>query len=468
MISIYDSRTRRLVPLTPLKPGHVRIYTCGITPYDHSHLGHARPAVVWDVIRRHLRRRGYLVTFVQNFTDIDDKIIQRAEASGESAGAVADRYIEEYRRFMRRLRVRPPDYEPRVTQHIAPIIEYIQALIAANAAYVADGDVYFRVRLDPEYGTLSGRTLDDMVEGARVAVEPGKEYAGDFALWKKARPGEPSWESPWGPGRPGWHIECSVMSHCYLGPQFDLHGGGLDLIFPHHENERAQSRAYSHQEPVAVWVHSGLITRGAVKMSKSLNNGVTLAELFDRYDPAVVRLYLLSVHYRSPLDYDERHLAEWQTAVDRLVRLWHEVKEAPPPGAVVQEDWAQSLTHFEERFLGDLDEDFNTARALGAVFDMVKAAYRAFARGYRDWASGVARRNLLVANEILDFLPQVESHDGDGDGAAVVRALVQARDEARSRRDYGLADALRRVLVDAGYEVLDTKDGTRVRRRVSI
>jgi cysteinyl-tRNA synthetase len=462
VITIYDSRTRRQVPLVPIKPGHVSIYTCGITPYDHSHLGHARPAVIWDVIRRHLRRRGYVVTYVQNFTDIDDKIIQRALELGELPAAVANRFIDEYRQFMQILRVRPADYEPRVTEHVDAIVSYIEALVKRGAAYVADGDVYFRVQFDPEYGSLSGRSLDEMMEGARVAVEPKKEYAADFALWKKARPGEPAWQSPWGPGRPGWHIECSAMSQCYLGAQFDLHGGGMDLIFPHHENERAQSRAYSQKEPVAIWVHSGLITRGAVKMSKSLNNGVTLRELLERYAPTVIRLYLLSVHYRSPLDYDERHLEEWETATNRLLRLWDEVRTAPPPGTALREDWAEWLMGFEERFLGDLDEDFNTARALGDVFEMVKATYRGFERGHRQWASGVARRNLLLANEILDFLPDETS--GIHDGAALVNALINERDRARVARDYHVADALRRVLIEAGYEVLDAPEGTRVRR----
>ncbi len=460
-ISVYDSLTGRLVPLATRVPGRVAIYTCGVTPYDQSHVGHARPAVVWDVIRKHLRRRGYVVTFVQNFTDIDDKIIRRAGELRTAPEVLADTHIREYYELLDKLQVMPADFTPRVTENMTAIIQYIEALIQREAAYQAEGDVYFRVRRDPEYGRLSGRRLEDMLEGVRVEVEPGKEFPGDFALWKAARPGEPYWESPWGPGRPGWHIECSAMSLCYLGDYFDMHGGGMDLIFPHHENERAQSRAYLGHEPVGVWVHNGLITRAGVKMSKSLKNGVTLGELLDRYPPHVVRTYLISVHYRSPLDFEERYISEWATGLGRIERLWQDVQHAPSAREVVREDWADELLGFEERFLTALDEDFNTARAFAEVFDMVKATYRGMERGHQVTAAGLARRNLTWANEILGFLAQAEGPVQD-DGAEY---LLEAREAARREKNYALADALRDVLMRRGYEVLDGPDGSRIRRK---
>jgi cysteinyl-tRNA synthetase len=331
MIMVYDSLRRQKVPLVPIEPGHVRIYTCGVTPYASSHLGHARPAVIWDVIRRHLKRRGYLVTYVQNFTDIDDKIIRRAHEEHIAVTALAERHIREYEAMMAQLGVQPPDISPRVTDNIEEIIDFIQRLIAHGHAYAEQGDVYFAVRTDPQYGTLSGRQVEAMMDSGRIEPSPYKHAPEDFALWKASAPDEPGWDSPWGRGRPGWHIECSAMSCKYLGTRFDLHGGGVDLIFPHHENERAQSRAYSGQEPVSIWVHNGLITRGQVKMSKSLDNGAGLADLLRTFPPLVVRTYLLSVHYRSPLEFEPARLTAWQTAMQRLWHFWAEVQTPSAP-----------------------------------------------------------------------------------------------------------------------------------------
>lgn len=461
MIDVYDTLTRTVVPLRPRAPGRVRIYTCGVTPYDQTHLGHARPAVVWDVMRRHLRRRGYVVTFVQNFTDVDDKIIDRAAEVKTSVQALADRYMTEYQALMGQLGVVPPDYAPRVTENIDTIITYIDALVTRGAAYVAAGSVYFRVKADPEYGRLSGRQIDDGLEGVRIEVEPEKEDPADFALWKRSKPGEPDWPSPWGPGRPGWHIECSAMSLRYLGEHFDLHGGGLDLIFPHHENERAQSRARLGGEPVSIWAHSGLVTRESVKMSKSLKNGVTIEALLQEHHPLVVRTYLLSAHYRSPLEFEPARMADWGQGLKRLWRLWDEVQDAPPAFLPPVSPDERSLAEFEERFLAAMDNDFNTARAFAEVFDMAHAAYRVMEHGTVVTARGFARRNLVMADEILGFL----GHPPAGEALdAAAKDLIRRRDQARLARNYVLADQLRDSLLTAGYEVLDGPEGTRVRR----
>lgn len=465
MIEIYDTLTREKRMLVPRLPGRVSIYTCGVTPYADAHLGHARPAVAWDAIRRHLRRRGYLVTFVQNFTDIDDKLIGRASELNIDVTALADQYIAPYERFMEALRVEPPDVEPRVTQHVTEIVAYIQALMGHGHAYQARGDVYFDVRKDPEYGRLSGRQIEDMQSSGRVVVKEHKRYPEDFALWKESAPGEPGFDSPWGRGRPGWHIECSAMSGRYLGSEFDLHGGGMDLTFPHHENERAQSRAYHQVEPVSFWVHSGLITEDGVKMSKSLQHGTLLKELLDRVDPVVVRTYLLSVHYRSPLDFRMESLLEWETGMRRLWRLWERVRTAPPPSRIPDASWAKRLLSFEERLLEIMDDDFNTARALASVFEMVRDVNLGEAAGEALVALGLARHNLTVADAVLALLPiegnAREAPEGGSD-ARVLSALVEAREDARREKNYALSDALRRVLATAGYQIEDTAQGGRV------
>ncbi len=462
VIAVYDSLNRRMTELVPQRPGHVSIYTCGVTPYDHTHLGHARPAVVWDVIRRHLMRRGYIVSYVQNFTDIDDKLIQRSRETGRSIESLAEEYIAEYHALTLELSVEPPDFAPRVSGNLDAIVDYIRRLIESEYAYSADGSVYFRVSRDPEYGRLSGRNLNDMREGFRIDPDPFKERAEDFALWKKSQVDEPGWESPWGKGRPGWHIECSAMARRYLGARFDLHGGGMDLLFPHHENERAQSRALLGGEPVSIWVHSGLITQGGVKMSKSLKNGVNVGALLERYSPHVVRTYLLSVHYRSPLDYDDARISEWGQGLARIERLWEEVRLAPPTQDLPEEEWAQELALFEERFLSTLDEDFNTARAFAVVFDMVAATYRGIESGRGEAARAWARRNLLVADSILGFLAPVKPATTDG---YLADTLVERRNQARQEGNFQWADMLRDVLIQSGYEVLDGPHGTRLFRR---
>ena len=320
-IRVYNTLSRRKEPLQTIEPGRVRMYVCGVTPYDSAHVGHGMSLIVFDVIRRYLEHRGYEVQHIQNFTDIDDKIIDRANAEGIDPGELTERFIAEWHAQMRALNVLPATHYPRATEEVGPIIAMVQGLIDAGHAYQVDGDVYFRVRSFPDYGKLSHRDLDDLLAGARIEVDERKEDPLDFALWKAAKPGEPSWESPWGPGRPGWHIECSAMSSTYLGGQIDIHGGGADLIFPHHENEIAQSEAYLGVEPFArYWMHNGLVRVGAEKMSKSLGNFVRLKEIVDRGLGPAFRLMILQSHYRAPLTYTDEGLLAAERGLYRCAR----------------------------------------------------------------------------------------------------------------------------------------------------
>ncbi|MDP3767809.1 MAG: cysteine--tRNA ligase, partial [Dehalococcoidia bacterium] len=324
-MKIHNTLTRSKEELVPLTAGEVRMYVCGVTVYDLSHIGHARSAIVFDVTRRYLEFKGYRVTFVKNFTDVDDKIIRRANEEGVPAYELSERYIAAYREDMAALGVRPADHEPKATEHVPEMITLIERLVAGGFAYAVDGDVYFEVRRFASYGRLSGRNLEELLVGARVEVDERKRDPRDFALWKAAKPGEPSWESPWGPGRPGWHIECSAMSMRYLGDSFDIHGGGEDLIFPHHECEIAQSEAATGKPFVRVWIHNGFVNLGAAKMSKSLGNTLTVRELVKRHDPDALKRWLLGTHYRHPIDFSEERISE---AARSLERLWGPVVQA--------------------------------------------------------------------------------------------------------------------------------------------
>jgi len=465
-IWIYDTRAGEERRFEPVHPGRVGIYVCGMTPYAPPHIGHARFPVVWDVIRRHLERRGYLVTLVENFTDVDDKLIERAAVEGTSVAELAARHAAEFLQAMKALRVRPPDVMPRATDHIGAIVALMRRLMAHRYAYARDGDVYFRVGRCPDYGLLARRHPDALRPGARLEVNPAKEDPRDFALWKHEQPGEPSWPTPFGPGRPGWHIECSAMAHEYLGPVIDMHGGGLDLIFPHHENERVQSEAgYGVPRHVRYWVHNGLVTTGGIKMSKSLDNGRDLTALIDRYGPMTVRGYLLSVHYRSPLEFSTDALEEFGRARERIARLWEQVADAEPPRHLVGGDAGDVLVSFPGRILDALDADFNTARAWAEVFEMVRAANSLIQSGGddREAARGFARRNLLLVDEALGVL------DAEAGPPATlppgIAELVARRSEARAAKDWAAADRLRAELVARGYVVEDTAEGTVVRPR---
>lgn len=460
MIQIYDSLAHTKRTFTPLRPGEVSIYVCGVTPYAEAHVGHARPAVVWDVIKRHLMRRGYVVRHAQNFTDIDDKIVKQSQAQNTPAGELAAHYMAQYNQLMEQLHVVPPNFAPRVTENIDDIITFIQGLLDRGKAYVTQHDVYFSVKTEASYGQLSGRRLDELYQGVRIDVHEGKQDPVDFALWKNAPANEPGWESPWGYGRPGWHIECSSMSARYLGPQFDLHGGGVDLIFPHHENERAQSHGLYGGECAQFWVHNGLITQNDVKMSKSLANGMNLKEIMEKVDALVLRTYLLSVRYRTPLDFSMQGLEEWGRGIKRIWRLWEDAKMAPAPSEWVDEGWAHELRRFESRFLACLDDDFNTARAFAELFDMVHSVYQGIEKHHDALALGWARYNLMQAHTILDFLPVATA--GPPQVSDLAQRLVDLREQARNEHDYAQADQIRNLLTKAGYHIEDTSKGPRI------
>lgn len=472
-IQVYNSRTRQKEPFETIEPGKVRMYVCGPTVYDSCHIGHARSVVVFDVIVRYLRSQGYDVNYIRNFTDIDDKIIQRAAELNTGWQEVAEKYIAEFYRDMDALKVQRASREPRATEHIGDIVRIVNRLLDRRMAYQVEGGVYFAVEAFPEYGGLSGRKLEDMLAGARVDVNDRKRNPFDFVLWKASKPGEPAWDSPWGPGRPGWHIECSAMSSSLLGETIDIHGGGQDLIFPHHENEVAQSEAAFGQTFVKYWIHNGFVNIEQEKMSKSLGNFLMIRDVLQQCHPEAVRLFLLSSHYRSPIDYNARAMDEAEASLEKLYTTllrWSECV-SPPAGATpvgVGKTWA----HFCEA----MDDDFNTARALGILFDTA----RQINRGLDDAGSAGAaalpsqlsemRGDVQKMAQILgilgdhpaDFFEALKSRrlaQGTLDAAAI-EALVQARVEARKARDWKRADELRQELEKQNIVLEDRPDGS--------
>jgi cysteinyl-tRNA synthetase len=485
MIEVYNTLTRRMEPLETRRPGEVGIYSCGVTVYDLSHVGHARSALVFDVMVRYLRARGYLVTFVRNYTDVDDKIIRRAHAEGVAPTVVSERYIDAYRRDMASIGVYRADVEPKATEHIPEMIALIEQLIAKGVAYVVDGDVYFEVRKFPDYGKLSRKNLDDLVAGARVEVDERKRDPRDFALWKSSKPGEPSWPSPWGAGRPGWHIECSAMAMKYLGASFEIHGGGDDLVFPHHECEIAQTEAVTGVRFAAHWLHNGMVNMGAEKMSKSLGNILTIQEIVKRYHPDALRLWLLNTHYRNPIEFSEDRLGENARALERFHAAVADVRKAESetffdaPGPARFGDppaWMSALTALGDsplravvatacqRFEQAMDDDFGTPEARGALFGLARDldAFRREGGDARAFAHGV--RVLVVLGRTLGLFEQLPDVSGP---PPEVERLVTERTEARSRRDFRRADELRQEIHRLGWALEDTAVGPRVTRRTS-
>lgn len=455
-MQIYNTLTRRKETFTPLVPGQVRMYVCGMTVYDFCHLGHARVMVAFDVITRYLRARGFDVTYVRNITDIDDKILKRADENGETIEALTDRMIDAMHEDEGRLGVLRPDAEPRATQHLDEIVSMIQTLIDKGYAYAADnGDVYYRVRKFDGYGKLNNRDLDDMRSGARIEVDEHKEDPLDFVLWKAAKPGEVSWLSPWGEGRPGWHIECSAMSTCCLGETFDIHGGGPDLTFPHHENEIAQSEAATGKPYVNTWMHAGAVRVNQEKMSKSLGNFFTIRDVLEHHDPEVVRYLLVSSHYRSPINYAPESLADARKSLERFYNALD--------GVEVREGEVDA--RFDERFTAAMDDDFNTAEAVSVLFDLARELNRA-KKESPELAPALAAE-LRRLGGVLGLLQQAPAAFLQGAGAgelpmteAEIEAKITERAEAKKAKDFAQADAIRDELAALGIILKDSREGT--------
>ena len=488
---VHNTLSRNKEEFVTRDPGRVTIYTCGPTVYNHIHIGNARTFLSFDVIRRYLVYRGFDVVFVQNITDVDDKIINRAAEEGRSAAEVARDYTEAFLEAMDALGIEPPTVQPKATETIPQMIEMTELLIKGGHAYEVDGDVYFSVRSSPGYGRLSGRDIDELIVGARVDVDERKRDPLDFALWKTAKPGEPRWPSPWGEGRPGWHLECSVMSYQELGLTFDIHGGASDLIFPHHENERAQSEAAFGVPFVRYWLHGGLLQVNAEKMSKSLGNFMLLKDVLAAYDAAVIRLLMLQTHYRSPLEFSTERLDEACVAYDRLTNMVKNVRWARSAStlgagasAEVRKGLLDSAQAARVKFEQEMDDDFNTAGALGAVFELAKVA-NAFLSEHQanvsaDDLAALGEAESVVV-ELLGVLgiaieepeqagypPEVTGLAADLAGysgsnpAEAVETLLAARATARAEKDWAAADAVREGLLALGFSIEDTPQGARV------
>jgi cysteinyl-tRNA synthetase len=478
-MKIYNTLSREKEDFIPLMADKVRIYACGVTVYDYCHIGHARSAIVFDVIRRYLKHKGFHVTYIRNFTDIDDKIINRANQEGITWDAVARKYTDEYYRDMDRLGVGRADVEPKATGYIQEMIDIVKGLIEKGFAYEADGSVYFAVETFSGYGKLSKRDPEEMIAGARVEVDERKKNPLDFALWKKSKEGEPSWKSPWGLGRPGWHIECSAMSLKHLGESFDIHGGGADLLFPHHENEIAQSEAFTGKPFARFWVHNGFITIDKEKMSKSLGNFFTIREVLDTFDPEVIRLFLLSTHYRSPIEFSDEQLHESETSIDRYYSTIMRINDFLEKNYDIKNDFSNAgkifkdlLFSFRDRFGEAMDDDFNTALALGHIFEIIREANR-----FLDHKpSGTKDRELLLmtkellseAGSVLNifdrsphkwYLSLMEIKK-IGLSEQDILEKIRERQDARQKKDWSYADAIRKELEEKGIILEDKKDRT--------
>jgi len=468
-MNIYNSLTRKKEPFQPFHPGKAGIYACGPTVYNYFHIGNARPFITFDVLRRQLEREGYEVTFVQNFTDIDDKMIRRANEEGITVKELADRFIAAYYEDAKALGIRPATVHPKATEHIHEIIELISRLIENGHAYaVPAGDVYYRVSAFPGYGKLSGQSMDEREMGAseRLNVETDKENPADFTLWKAQKPGEPSWDSPWGPGRPGWHIECSAMSMKYLGETFDIHCGGKDLLFPHHENEIAQSEGATGKPYVHYWMHNGFINVDNQKMSKSLNNFFTVRDIAKDFDLEAVRLFMLSAHYRSPINFSREQIEAANASLNRLYTARDSLRfkaENGPKSELTEEEKAfvERLAGYEKRFDDAMDDDLNTADALGAVFELVKDANISLNENSAAAASEAALKSLSALCDVLGILTKNEDALPEN-----IQTMIQERAEARKQKDWKRSDELRNAIQEAGYILEDTKQGQKVRRNV--
>lgn len=471
-MKVYNTLSGSKEELVTLNPGQVNMYVCGPTTYNYIHLGNARPLVVFDTVRRYLAYCGYQVKYVQNFTDVDDKIINRAREEGDDPIRLAERYIQEYFKDADALGIVRADVHPKVSEHIPDIIRAVEGLIGKGFAYEVEGDIYYRVKAFPGYGKLSGRSLDDMLAGARVEVDERKEEPVDFALWKKAKPGEPAWDSPWGPGRPGWHIECSVMSTKYLGDTLDIHGGGADLIFPHHENEIAQAEAYTGKTFVKYWMHNGFITVNSEKMSKSLGNFFILRDILDKFPRDVVRYYLIATHYRSPLDFDDGKLEEARRALGRLKTTLNLAQEfmqtaSQQDAEPASTDGGELMTpvkELEAQFIAAMDDDFNTAKAMGYLFELAHQINTFVSQA--DTSDPIDQAQLAQAvgiysdlGGVLGIFMEREANDTEIVDK-LLAVILELRHSARQAKDFGRADSIRDLLLQLEVKVEDKSGGS--------
>ncbi len=474
-MKLYNTATRQKEIFVPLVEGKVGIYVCGVTVYDHSHIGHARSAIVFDVLVRYFKARGMSVTYVRNFTDVDDKIINRANELGKDTASLAQEYIDSFNQDMKALFVMKPDLEPRATEHIGGMIEMIRVLIDKGFAYEVDGDVFYAVEKLDDYGRLSGRKLDEMKAGSRIDINDKKRHPMDFTLWKPSKPGEPMWDSPWGKGRPGWHMECSVMSNNYLGSTFDIHGGGQDLLFPHHENERAQSKAATGGEFAHYWVHNGFLTVESEKMSKSLGNFIYIKDALRDYHPEVLRFFLLSKQYRSPLDFSRKDVLDFQAGLIKIYRTLQRVEDVTGPDEDKGYNIQGLLAHeqkndFLNRFINLMDDDLNTAGVVGIIFDRVKELNRIMDEAgdspsktvieqLKDERAALQKVGAILG--ILNFSPSVfisQIEKPSDINESEIEELIKQRKEARAQKDWAKADEIRNRLKEMGI-VLEDKEG---------
>lgn len=470
MIKIYNTMTRKVEEFVPLKENEVSMYVCGPTVYNYIHIGNARPAIVFDTVRRYFEYRGYKVKYVQNFTDVDDKIIKRANEEGVTSKEIARKYIEAYFEDTKKVNLKEEGMiRPRATEYIDEMQEIIKKLISEGYAYEVNGDVYFEVEKDKDdYGCLSHQDIGNLKAGARIEVNDIKKSPLDFALWKSAKPGEPSWDSPWGKGRPGWHIECSAMSSKLLGDVFDIHGGGQDLIFPHHENEIAQSRCSSHQEYARYWMHNGYINVNGEKMSKSLGNFFLLREVLEHFEGRVIRFFVLGAHYRKPIDFSNNELEQAKSGLERIDNAVERLREKIKSGAVAGGDDLSGLKDLlketEERFIQAMDDDFNTAQGIGVIFELIKEINK-----YTE-VEKISEEGLKALQMAYDYIENImenvfgvtlKSQENIGNLTAdLVEFLLEIRRKARAEKNWALSDEIRDRLGEMGIKIKDGKDKT--------
>ncbi len=460
-IQLYNTLTNKKEPLETLEPGKVKMYVCGPTVYNKAHIGHAMSAMVFDIIRRYMEYRGYEVQFAMNFTDVDDKIIKRANEMGVDPFKLAEGYIEDFQQDMKDLNIKPATYNPRATQEIGEIIKIVQGLVDKGYAYPLDGDVYFRVRKDAGYGKLSGRNIDDMRSGFRKEVDDRKEDPLDFALWKSAKPGEPSWESPWGPGRPGWHIECSAMNHHLFGDSIDIHGGGNDLIFPHHENEIAQSECFTGKPFARYWMHNGMLRLNGEKMSKSIGNIISIQDFLKEHSANSFRYLILNSAYRNPIIFSPETLAQAEKAVERLKGA---LKPANPKTELKDEEAVAKLNakiaQVKEDFIANMDDDFNSAGALGCIFELVREINTMRDLGASQAQLDPAQNQIREFADVFGLVLEEEKSDSGQSADVFIQMLVDLRFELKKQKNWPLADQIRKDLGEQGITIEDSKEGS--------